>query len=144
MHTRTLFIPVGLVACLVCVAIAQKPEPDKKPDEQDKNRTPLQTFMHQKLDSSSKILEGLCQEDASLIKEGASEMAELSKAELWNVLTDPDYREYSREFRDNTVRLSKAADEGDFDKAALRWFDVTIACMDCHEHVRADRKAEKK
>ena len=149
MLSRKLLIPVGIVAGLVCVAAAQKPEPvppaattDTAVEPAKKNS--LESFMRKKLDASSKILEGLCQEDAALIKEGADALSAMSKVEVWNVLTDADYREHSREFRENASRVAKAAEEGDFDKAALRWFDVTMSCLECHDHVRGEAKPEKK
>ncbi len=153
MFTRKLWIPAGIVGCLVCVALAQKPEltpravaPEKteKIGESAKAKTPLETFMRLKLDASSKILEGLCLEDAALVKEGADALSAMSKVEIWNVLLDPDYREHSREFRDNAAKVSKAAQEGDYDRAALRWFDVTMSCLECHDHVRNGRPVEKK
>ena len=150
MLTRKLFVPVGIVVCLVCVALGQKPEPapkattTEKSGEAAKAKTPLETFMRLKLDASSKILEGLCQEDAAMVKEGADALSAMSKVEIWNVLLDPDYREHSREFRDNAAKVSQAAQEGDFDKAALRWFDVTMSCLECHDHVRNERQTEKK
>lgn len=150
MFSRKLLIPVGIVAGLACVAVAQKPEPAPPADtteaavEPAKKRSPFETFMRKKLDASSKILEGLCQEDAALVKEGADALAAMSKVEIWNVLTDADYREHSREFRENAARVAKAAEEGDFDKAALRWFDVTMSCLECHDHVRREAKTEKK
>ena len=150
MPTRKLLIPAGIVVCLVCVTLAQKPEPaapvqatTEKTDEAVK-KTPLETFMRKKLNASSKIMEGLCLEDAALIKEGADALGAMSKVEIWNVLSDADYREHSREFRDNAAKLSAAAEAGDFDKAALRWFDVTMSCIECHDQVRNDRKSEKK
>ncbi len=153
MFTRKLLIPAGIVVCLVCVSLAQKPESAPKGVASDKSektgegakaKAPLETFMRLKLEASSKILEGLCQEDAALVKEGADALNAMSKVEIWNVMIDADYREYSREFRDNAAKVSKAAEEGDFDKAALRWFDVTMSCLDCHDHVRNERKVQKK
>lgn len=146
MYTRKILFPASLVVVLVCVAAAQKPEPpiakSETEEKSSRKKDPLETFMQQKLGSSSKILEGLCLEDASLITAGANELNAMSKADLWNVLVDADYREYSREFHENTNRLAAAAQAGDFDKAALRWFDVTMSCLECHEHVRGNRRAE--
>ncbi len=149
MTTRKLLVPAGIVVCLVCVALAQKPEPapavpaTTERTVEPAKKDPLKMFMRKKLDASSKIMEGLCLEDAALIKEGADEMGAMSKVEIWNVLRDADYREHSREFRENAAKLSAAAEAGDFDKAALRWFDVTMSCIDCHDRVRSDRKGEK-
>ncbi len=150
MFSHKLWISVGILGCLVCVAIAQQPDkaaPAATSDqavEPAKNKNSMEAFMRKKLDASSKILEGLCQEDAALIKEGADALSAMSKVEVWNVLTDADYREHSREFRDNAARVAQAAEEGDFDKAALRWFDVTMSCLECHDHVRGEAKTEKK
>lgn len=146
MYSHKLWISAGVLGCFVCVAIAQQPEkaaPAATSEETVKSKNSLETFMRKKLDASSKILEGLCQEDAALVKEGADALSAMSKVEVWNVLTDADYREHSREFRENAARVAQAAEEGDFDKAALRWFDVTMSCLECHDHVRSERKTEK-
>lgn len=110
---------------------------DKKPDQT------LSAFMRKKLDASSKVLEGLTTEDADLIQDGANSLIELSKAEKWQMLTDPEYRAYSAEFRNTAKKLADAAAKGNFDNAALQWFDVTKGCIECHQHVRQSR-AEKK
>ena len=165
MPAAKLWIPALLVVGLVYAASAQRPAPadektdkpsaakaaDKDDDDDDDDddkekskRSPLETFMRKKLDASSLILEGLCQEDADLIKQGADQLSAMSKVEVWNVLTDPEYREHSREFRDNAARVAEAAAAGDFDKAALRWFDVTMSCLECHNHVRGERKDKPK
>lgn len=149
MPSKKYLIPGAIIASLLGVAIIQKPQAAAEPPQAEEStpapkKSPLETFMRKKLDASSKILEGLCQEDAALIKEGADALSEMSKAEVWNVLTDAEYREHSREFRENAARVAKAAEEGDFDKAALRWFDVTMSCLECHTHVRSERKADKK
>lgn len=147
------WIPAGLVASLACVvAMAQKPDTQKTktatetPAEKPKDSKPysLENFMRKKLDSSSKILEGLCQEDAALVKAGAEELSDMSRVEIWNVMLDAEYRQHSIEFRDNAARVAEAAEAGEFDKAALRWFDVTMSCLDCHDHVRKERAARKK
>lgn len=160
MPTAKLWIPALLVVGIAYAASAQRPAPadektekpsapkaadkDDDDDQEKPKRSPLETFMRKKLDASSLILEGLCQEDAELIKQGADQLSAMSKVEVWNVLTDPEYREHSREFRDNAARVAEAAAAGDFDKAALRWFDVTMSCLECHNHVRGERQDKSK
>jgi len=146
MNSLKQWIPVALVIGMASVALMHS-HPSSAKDETPVDalkKTPMEVFMRKKLDASSKILEGLCQEDAALIETGANELSAMSKAELWNVLTDADYREHSREFRDNAMRVAAAAKEGDFDKAALRWFDVTMSCLECHETVRKGRTEKSK
>jgi hypothetical protein len=96
----------------------------------------LRTFMRRKLDASGKILEGLAIEDMSLIKEGARQLDELSAAERWRVSTNPLYRQHSAEFREIVQQLIKASEERNLDRAALKWMDATMSCIECHRHVR--------
>ena len=102
----------------------------------------LSAFMRKKLDASSQILEGLTVEDAELIEKGAATLLQLSKAEKWQVLISPAYREDSDEFRTDVLKLQEVAKKANFDSAALQWFDVMKGCIDCHKHVR-DERAEK-
>ena len=125
----------GLFGPVWCaVAAARAPEPDMS----------LSAFMRKKLDASSEILEGLAVEDAELISKGAKALLELSKAEKWQILTDSGYREYSSEFRSTVRKLNAAAEKGNFDNAALQWFDATKACIECHRHVRNERNSNSK
>jgi hypothetical protein len=104
----------------------------------------LSAFMRKKLDASSRILEGLTTEDDALIREGADALLEMSKAEIWNVLIDEDYREFNREFRGSVRKLHAAAEKENFDNATLQWFDTVKACVECHKYVRSQRPVTKK
>jgi len=96
----------------------------------------LREFMRRKLAASNKILEGLVIEDTRLIREGAQTLNEMSSAEKWRVSNDVMYRQFSTEFRRITQKLDDAAKEGNLDQAALKWFDATLSCMECHRFVR--------
>ena len=112
-------------------------------DENLKADVSLSAFMRKKLDASSQILEGLAVEDTDLIKRGAESLMQLSKAEKWQILADSDYREFSADFRKAVKKLSEAADKGNFDNAALQWFDTMKCCIECHQHVRKERSLQK-
>lgn len=103
----------------------------------------LKAFMRKKLDASSQILEGLTTEDSDLIQQGAKGLIELSKAEKWQILADADYRAFSIEFRNTAKKLAEAAEKGNFDNAALQWFDATKSCIECHKYVRQVRATKK-
>ena len=111
-------------------------------DKEKKN--PVELTMRQKLEATSKVLEGLAIEDKELVHEGAKVLTELSKAEVWQVLTDSDYREHTQTFRSAVKRLDEAAQKSEFASAQLEWLDATKRCFDCHNHVRADRAAKAK
>lgn len=134
-------ITLTLIAATVAVWNvwpADADDDDLKPD------LSLSAFMRKKLDASSQILEGLTTEDAELIKKGAKTLTELSKTEKWQILSDPEYREYSLDFRINARKLADAAEKGNFDNAALQWFDTMKTCIECHHHVRHERAEAKK
>lgn len=113
-------------------------------DKPKRRNDALSQKMRLKLDASSKVLEGLAVEDADLIRDGANAMAEQSQAEFWQVLTDADYREFTREFRGSMRRLKAAAEKENFDAAALEWIAATKSCLDCHKHVRSVKVDLKK
>ena len=114
-------------------------------DAQDKEKkNPVELTMRQKPEATSKVLEALAIEDKELAHEGAKVLTELSKAEVWQVLTDSEYREHTQTFRSAIKRLDYAAQKSEFASAQLEWLDATKRCFDCHNHVRADRAAKAK
>ena len=113
-----------------------RPEADEnsaksKPIDQD-----LRHFMRVKLDASGKILEGLAVEDFALIKEGAVKLSQMSTAEKWRVTNDALYRNHSSEFARITKELADAANDENLDRAALKWMDATMSCIECHRYAR--------
>jgi hypothetical protein len=115
-----------------------KPAVTDKPPAPPKNRE-LQMFMRQKLAAANQILEGLCTEDLGLVKRGAEKLHELSAVERWHVTNDVMYKQASDEYRQITQQLIQAADEGNIDRATLKWLDATVSCLDCHRFVRGIR-----
>lgn len=151
--TRTL-ISAGSVALVTAVFAAgwfvsraeDKPQPapetTKDDSESGRDDLPLRDYMRKKLAASNQILEGLCTEDAALVLEGAQALNEMSTSERWRVSNDPMYRQFSGEFRETTQQLVNAAEKKNMDRAALKWMDATMNCIDCHRFVRGIRIAD--
>lgn len=108
------------------------------------NKRPIEVSMRQKLAATSKVLEGLATEDKVLVHEGTAILTELSKAEVWQVLVDAEYREHTQTFRSAVKRLDEAAQKSEFASAQLEWLEATKRCFDCHNHIRAVRAADAK
>ena len=132
-----------LAVSTACVAVVGWLAWSVSAQEKDKKR-PVEVSMRQKLEATSKVLEGLAIENKELVHEGTTTLTELSKAEVWQVLTDADYREYTQTFRSSIKRLDEAAQKSEFASAQLEWLDATKRCFDCHNHVRADRASRAK
>lgn len=131
------WLGIGLaagLAWLCCVGQNSQAQEDKT----------LSGFMRKKLGASSQVLEGLTTEDAELIRQGTTTLLEMSKAEMWNVLADEDYREFNRDYRSSVRKLQEAAAKENFDNATLQWLDTVKSCVECHKYVRAQRVKTKK
>jgi hypothetical protein len=129
-------------AALMSFAIAaeekgqQSPEPKVSKQERKPIDKDLRQFMRRKLEASGKVLEGLAIEDFALIKEGAKTLNEMSTAEKWRVTNDALYRNFSDDFQRVTGDLVKAAEDENLDRAALKWVEATMGCIECHRHAR--------
>jgi hypothetical protein len=110
-------------------------------DAQEEKKGPIQITMRAKLDAAAKVLEGLATEDKTLIHEGAEVLTAVSKAEVWQILKDAEYREHTQAFRSAIKRLDEAAQESRFASAQLEWLDATKKCFDCHNHIRSEKNA---
>jgi hypothetical protein len=120
---------------------ADKNQKDAKPPEGGRDDLPLRDYMRLKLEASNLVLEGLCTDDAELVEQGARKLNEMSSSERWRVTNDPMYRQFSGDFREITQQLVEAAEKKNMDRAALKWMDATMGCIECHRFVRGIRLA---
>jgi len=141
---------VTLVAICLANAYAIAPPAKENTSSQKlaaaapKSEETLQAFMRAKLGASTKVLEGLALEDLNLVREGAVELNRIGSADKWRRYDDALYRQFSAEFRQTTSDLIDAAKGNLFDRAALKWMDATMNCIECHRYVRNRLVAEKK
>lgn len=141
-HVR--FAKLAVIGAAVAGAVIWLPgladEPSSKlvaAKPKDAPRPQLQEFMHQKLEASSDILEGLLLEDYEQIEKAGKRLREMSNTEKWRVSTDMMYRNHSKDFQGSVDKLVHAAAKGQsMDRIALAWFDTTLSCIECHRWVR--------
>jgi len=103
---------------------------------QDQDSKARRDFMRVKMMYSSNILEGLTNKDFKLIEEGANEIIGVTAAEKWLAVDTMEYRRHSDELKTAAEKLKKEAKKQNLEGAALRFFDMTLKCIDCHEHIR--------
>ena len=94
-----------------------------------------QKFMKGKLESNKKIVEGLTTTNYKLIAEGAQEVTQYVKGQHWFVLDTPEYKTFSLDMENKARRIEKAAEDRNLEAAALRYFELTVNCMDCHQYI---------
>ena len=129
-------VSVALVATAGLVFQTVRAGDDLKAAKAKLPKQELSDFMHRKLDALNKILEGLVTEDTDLVRVGAEVLAQMSAAEKWQVSNNVMYLQFSKEFQRNAEKLVDAAKEKNLDRAALRWMDTTMSCIECHRFVR--------
>ena len=91
--------------------------------------------MRGKLASNSRIVEGLTTKDFDLVAQGALEIKMLVRGHQWFVFDEPEYKRYSKEMERAAGHLQAAAREKNMDAAALRYFRLTMNCLDCHRYI---------
>jgi hypothetical protein len=128
----------GFGFCLVVVAIAAGLFVSRNSigQEQDQDSLSRRDFMRMKLNYTQNILEGLTTRDFGLIISGAEEVERITQAEAWNSNDFADYQKISDELRSVATHLKKAGQKSNLEAAALRYFELTMKCMDCHQYLR--------
>lgn len=97
------------------------------------------TFMRSKLASIQKIVEGMSTKNFGLIGEGAGEIKALVKGQHWFVLQTNEYQDFSAEMERAADRLEQAARGHSVETVALRYFDLTLNCLDCHGYIEKQK-----
>lgn len=102
---------------------------------------PLAHLMKQKLVHAQGLMTGLAMENFDSLEKDAQTLAMLSKAAEWNVHNTPQYARFSAEFRDSVTSLAAHAREKKLEACALDYIQMTMTCVQCHQHVRAVKVA---
>lgn len=132
---------ISVILCARAVSFAQDSQGKKNGGAKENPEKDLSTFMRKKLEASNQILEGLVTEDSGLIVKGAKQLIEMSSAEKFQVHNDVLYRQANTEFQKAAKSLVVSAEKENFDGVALKWFDTTMKCVECHKVARGLRLA---
>lgn len=93
-------------------------------------------FMRTKLMHSQNIFEGLTTGNFKLIKEGIAEVKMVTEAAEWIKIDNENYQKLEEDFKTSIQRLSEAAKSGNLEATALRYYQMSTSCIDCHKHIR--------
>ena len=115
-----------------------------KQDDDDKIVIPKQgedavarrDFMRLKLMYTQVIFEGLTTGDFDKIKNGVKEVQTVTRGSQWVAIDNETYRKLTEEFERAAKRLAEAAESGNIDATAMRYYQMSTSCIDCHKHIR--------
>lgn len=106
-----------------------------------KSSRELNALMSEKLTSAKLLLEGMALSDFDKIDKSATKLNQLTRTEEWFVLKTPRYEVFSNEFRRALDQIARKSKDKNIDGVALAYFDMTMACIRCHDYVREQRDA---
>ena len=124
----------------------QKQEGKQESQKQDKKKIEIPSdgpeavarrdFMRTKLMYSKNVFEGLTTGDFDLVQEGLKELRTVTEGGKWVRIDDPRYRKLEQDFKTTLDRLGEAAESENIDATALRYYQMSTSCIDCHKHIR--------
>jgi hypothetical protein len=96
-------------------------------------------FMRTKLMFSQNVFEGLTTGDFDAIERAVEEVQNITEGSQWVAIDNDVYRKLTEEFKTTTKRLMAAAKTKNLDATALRYYNMSTSCIDCHNHIRQAR-----
>ncbi|HQR43312.1 MAG TPA: hypothetical protein PLX97_11525 [Gemmatales bacterium] len=100
--------------------------------------------MTQKLEHAQKVLAAVAQNDYAQVEKNAEELIRISKDLAWKHIRSERYEELSREYRRELEGLIKAAKFKNNEAMSLGYVKTSLACFNCHNHVREVKIADNK
>lgn len=122
------FLALALLFSVPWISAAQRPRD-------------LSKLMAEKLDSAKALIEGIALADFRKIGTSAERLIQISKTTEWLIHKTPRYELNSNEFRRAAEVIVQKAGEKNLDGVTLAYFDLTMSCVRCHQHVREIRDA---
>lgn len=134
--------PFMVLSLVLLLSYAGSIAQDKKPQKQKKDDTPTKNLMTQKLEHAQKLLAAVAQNDYAYVEKNAQELIRISKELAWKHIRTDRYNDLSREYRVELEYLVKAAKLKNNEALALGYVKTSLACFNCHNHVREVRIAQ--
>lgn len=105
----------------------------------DTNAASRRDFMRTKLMFTQNIFEGLTTGDFDAIEKAIQEVHNITQGSQWVAIDNDRYRQLTQDFEVTTKRLMEAAKTRNLDAIALRYYNMSTSCIDCHNHIRQAR-----
>ncbi len=92
-------------------------------------------FMRTKLMYSQNVLEGITTGNFRLVEKAVAEIQSVTAGAQWVAIDNENYRRLTEDFQLAAERLMEAAKSENVDATALRFYDLSTRCIDCHKHL---------
>lgn len=136
------FLGIALSFIAWRVVSGSQAEKDSNPvgsaaiQQDDDEAVARRDFMRLKLMYSKNILEGLTTGDFEHINAAVKELRLVTDGAQWVAIDNDQYRKLTEEFKTATERLAESAETGNIEATAMRFYQMSTSCIDCHKHIR--------
>lgn len=104
--------------------------------QDDPDRVARRDFMRTKLIFTQNIFGGLVIGDFLAVQQAIDEVEQITQGAQWVNIDNETYHRLTDEFNQSIKRLRKAAESKSIDATALRFYDLSTRCIDCHQHLQ--------
>ena len=135
-------LTVGAIAIAAFALLPQQKTANAQDEEklilpaQDPDSIARRDFMRTKLMFTQNVLRGLTLGDFDAIEEATLEVQRITESEAWIQIDNDQYRKLTDEFKTAANRLMIAAKTRNLDATAMRFYNMSTSCIDCHQHLR--------
>lgn len=138
----------GIVAIMVTYAVitlvnpisvrASSTSPEPAPDEiaAPPSKASMDELMKQKLTAAQGALEAVSREDFEQLHQVSLQMIALSHREIWEQMASPRFVQDTADFVAAVEFMDRMATANDAEGATLGFARLTMACAECHRHMR--------
>lgn len=126
-----------LSICCLFISSANLAQAEEKKKE-------LKEQMKLKLSHSQEVLEGMVREDFAKIEKGANGLVVICQTLGWTEeKTKGQFKTHDTEFHNIAHELMNLAKEGNLEGVYYKYIQMTVSCIDCHQHIRDVEAPEK-
>ena len=146
----------GIVAVMVTYAVitliqpmSVRASPTSTEPVQDEIAAPpskaaMDELMQQKLSATQGALEAVMREDFEQLHDVSLQMVALSRKEVWEQMASPRFVQDTADFVATVEFMDRMAESRDTEGVTLGFVRLTMACAECHRHMRTPKIAELK
>ena len=102
----------------------------------DDNAVARRDYMRTKMMFTQNVYTGLTMGDLKKIEAAVKEIVTITKGEKWVSIDNDTYRKLTAEFETTAERLQEAVKSKNLDAIALRYYQMSTSCFDCHKFRR--------
>lgn len=108
------------------------------------SKAAMDELMRQKLSAAQGALEAVMREDFGQLHDVSLQMVALSRREVWEQMASPRFVQDTADFVATVEFMDRMAEARDAEGVSLGFVRLTMACADCHRHMRTPKIAELK